>query len=119
MRKTIYFLFGLLLLSGLTGCFTDNGGYPGSVKVGNEGGDFIIVGHGNTLVDIDPDDNDTARIHYLGDRDNFRYKWLTVRNAGDTIFCTAEPNVSGKKRSMILNIMVLDWTTDCKVIQEK
>ena len=119
-------LVALLLLLLLVACDpTDNYGYPSKINFGKEGGTKhcsgrIIVSsisindyNGNGESEIIIDENDTIIA---------KYYWLTAkckRLAGSEIKIMAEPNTTGKKRTLYVYSSIYDDDATIKVTQDK
>ena len=119
-------LVALLLLLLLVACGpTDNYGYPSKINFGKEGGTKICSGrlivsgisindyNGNGIAELTKDENDTIIT---------KYYWLTVkyrRSFNNDMKIIAEPNTTGKKRTLYVNCMVDNSGATIKVIQSK
>ena len=119
-------LVALLLLLLLVACGpTDNYGYPSKINFGKEGGTKhcsgrIIVSsisindyNGNGESEIIIDENDTIIA---------KYYWLTAkfkRLVGPEIKIIAEPNTTGKKRTLYVYSSIYDDDATIKVTQDK
>ena len=119
-------LVALLLLLLLVACGpTDNYGYPSKINFGKEGGTKncsgrIIVSsisindyNGNGIAELTKDENDTIIT---------KYYWLTVkfkRLVGHEIKIIAEPNTTGKKRTLYVYSSIYDDDATIKVTQDK
>ena len=119
-------LVALLLLLLLVACGpTDNYGYPSKINFGKEGGTKhcsgrIIVSsisindyNGNGIAELTKDENDTIIT---------KYYWLTVkfkRLVGPEIKIIAEPNTTGKKRTLYVYSSIYDDDATIKVTQDK
>ena len=119
-------LVALLLLLLLVACGpTDNYGYPSKINFGKERGTKhcsgrIIVSsisindyNGNGIAELTKDENDTIIT---------KYYWLTVkfkRLVGHEIKIIAEPNTTGKKRTLYVYSSIYDDDATIKVTQDK
>ena len=119
-------LVALLLLLLLVACDpTDNYGYPSKINFGKEGGTKhcsgrIIVSsisindyNGNGIAELTKDENDTIIT---------KYYWLTVkfkRLVGHEIKIIAEPNTTGKKRTLYVYGPIYNDYVTIKVTQDK
>ena len=119
-------LAALLLLLLLVACGpTDNYGYPSKINFGKEGGTKICSGriivssisindyNGNGIAELTKDENDTIIT---------KYYWLTVkfkRLVGHEIKIIAEPNTTGKKRTLYVYSSIYDDDATIKVTQDK
>ena len=116
----------LLLLLLLVACGpTDNYGYPSKINFGKEGGTKFCSGklgismiyindyNGNGIAELTKDENDTIIT---------KYYWLTVkfkRLVGHEIKIIAEPNTTGKKRTLYVYSSIYDDDATIKVTQDK
>ena len=119
-------LAALLLLLLLVACGrSDNYGYPSKIDFGKEGGTKICSGksmmsninindyNGNGKAEITRDENDTIIA---------KYYWLTVkfkRLVGPEIKIIAEPNTTGKKRTLYVYGPIYSDYVTIKVTQSK
>ena len=119
-------LVALLLLLLLVACGpTDNYGYPSKINFGKEGGTKFCSGklgismiyindyNGNGKAEISIDENDTIIA---------KYYWLTAkfkRLVGPEIKIIAEPNTTGKKRTLYVSGSIYDDDATIKVTQDK
>ena len=119
-------LVALLLLLLLVACGRlDNFGYPSKVSLGREGGTVICSGNepfcsvtindynGNGKTKLSKVENDTIIT---------KYYWLTVkfkRLVGHEIKIIAEPNTTGKKRTLYVYSSIYDDDATIKVTQDK
>ena len=119
-------LAALLLLLLLVACGrSDNYGFPSKIDFGKEGGTKICSGksmmsninindyNGNGKAEITRDENDTIIA---------KYYWLTVkfkRLVGPEIKIIAEPNTTGKKRTLYVYCSVDNYDATIKVTQSK
>jgi len=119
-------LVALLLLLLLVACGpTDNYGYPSKINFGKEGGTKFCSGrlgmsninindyNGNGIAELTKDENDTIIT---------KYYWLTVkfkRLVGHEIKIIAEPNTTGKKRTLYVYSSIYDDDATIKVTQDK
>ena len=119
-------LAALLLLLLLVACGrSDNYGFPSKIDFGKEGGTKICSGksmmsninindyNGNGKAEITRDENDTIIA---------KYYWLTVkfkRLVGPEIKIIAEPNTTGKKRTLYVYSSIYDDDATIKVTQSK
>ena len=119
-------LAALLLLLLLVACGrSDNYGFPSKIDFGKEGGTKICSGksmmsninindyNGNGKAEITRDENDTIIA---------KYYWLTVkfkRLVGPEIKIIAEPNTTGKKRTLYVYSSIYDDDATIKVTQDK
>ncbi len=119
-------LAALLLLLLLVACGpTDNYGYPSKINFGKEGGTKFCSGklgismiyindyNGNGKAEISIDENDTIIA---------KYYWLTAkckRLAGSEIKIMAEPNKTGKKRTLYVYGSIYNDDATIKVTQDK
>ena len=119
-------LVALLLLLLLVACDpTDNYGYPSKINFGKEGGTKICSGriivssisindyNGNGIAELTKDENDTIIT---------KYYWLTAkfkRLVGHEIKIIAEPNKTGKKRTLYVYSSIYDDDATIKVTQDK
>ena len=119
-------LAALLLLLLLVACGpTDNYGYPSKINFGKEGGTKICSGK-EGFYDITIDDYNGYGETKLskGENDTIiaTYYWLTVkyrRSFNNDMKIIAEPNTTGKKRTLYVNCMVDNSGATIKVIQSK
>ncbi|MBF1577212.1 hypothetical protein [Hoylesella shahii] len=119
-------LAALLLLLLLVACGpTDNYGYPSKINFGKEGGTKFCSGrlivssisindyNGNGIAELTKDENDTIIA---------KYYWLTVkfkRLVGHEIKIIAEPNKTGKKRTLYVSGSIYNDGPTIKVTQDK
>ena len=119
-------LVALLLLLLLVACGpTDNYGYPSKINFGKEGGTKFCSGrlgmsninindyNGNGESEIIIDENDTIIA---------KYYWLTAkfkRLVGPEIKIIAEPNTTGKKRTLYVSGSIFNDGPTIKVTQDK
>ena len=119
-------LAALLLLLLLVACGrSDNYGFPSKIDFGKEGGTKICSGksmisninindyNGNGKAEITRDENDTIIA---------KYYWLTVkfkRLVGPEIKIIAEPNTTGKKRTLYVYGPIYSDYVTIKVTQSK
>ena len=119
-------LVALLLLLLLVACGpTDNYGYPSKINFGKEGGAKFCSGrlivssisindyNGNGIAELTKDENDTIIA---------KYYWLTAkckRLAGSEIKIMAEPNTTGKKRTLYVSGSIFNDGPTIKVTQDK
>ena len=119
-------LAALLLLLLLVACGrSDNYGFPSKIDFGKEGGTKICSGksmmsninindyNGNGKAEITRDENDTIIA---------KYYWLTVkfkRLVGPEIKIIAEPNTTGKKRTLYVYGPIYNDYVTIKVTQDK
>ena len=119
-------LAALLLLFLLVACGpSGNYGYPLKIGFGREGGTKICSGkegfydvsindyNGNGETKLSKGENDTIIATYY---------WLTVRykrSLNNDMKIIAEPNTTGKKRTLYVNCMVDNSGATIKVIQSK
>ena len=116
----------LLLLLLLVACGpTDNYGYPSKINFGKEGGTKICSGK-EGFYDITIDDYNGYGETKLskGENDTIiaTYYWLTVkyrRSFNNDMKIIAEPNTTGKKRTLYVYCMVDNSGATIKVIQSK
>ena len=104
---------------------TDNYGYPSKINFGKEGGTKICSGK-EGFYDITIDDYNGYGETKLskGENDTIiaTYYWLTVkykRSFNNDMKIIAEPNTTGKKRTLYVNCMVDNSGATIKVIQSK
>lgn len=109
-------LFGIVILMGSCSIL-DNYGYPGKISFGSEGGTKEISGDDYPYtLEITNTDDDGVNVGILYDEfassDSFwvSHKWLTVKaKKGDNkIFITAEPNTTGRSRTLYVSGMIDD-----------
>ena len=119
-------LVALLLLLLLVACGpTDNYGYPSKINFGKEGGTKICSGK-EGFYDITIDDYNGYGETKLskGENDTIiaTYYWLTVkyrRSFNNDMKIIAEPNTTGKKRTLYVYCLVDNNAADIKVTQSK
>ncbi|WP_028896563.1 BACON domain-containing protein [Prevotella sp. HUN102] len=129
MRKTKkrnLWLTALLLPLLLAACAPlDNYGFPRIMKFGKEGGSKVCVGSesfGNISIH-DYDGNGPGTITQ-GEYDTVivTYDWLTVKYRYPQFTVThfkmtAQPNTTGRKRTLYVSVAVDDFSADIKVTQ--
>ena len=109
-------LVALLLLLLLVACGpTDNYGYPSKINFGKEGFYDVTIndynGYGETK--LSKGENDTIIATYY---------WLTVKykeSFNNDMKIIAEPNTTGKKRTLYVYCLVDNNAADIKVTQSK
>ena len=117
MKKAIYllFVFSLLCIS----CVTfDNYAYPDLVKFPMEGGTAVITGLiAPSSLYIQPNSSKSSE----GDTLICTNEWLTIKNkeGEKSISLIAEPNESGKNRSLFVTGSYGPYELEIRVIQEK
>ena len=119
-------LVALLLLLLLVACGRlDNYGYPSKVSLGREGGTVICSGK-EGFYDITIDDYNGYGETKLskGENDTIiaTYYWLTVkyrRSFNNDMKIIAEPNKTGKKRTLYVSGSIYDDDATIKVTQDK
>ena len=119
-------LVALLLLLLLVACGpTDNYGYPSKINFGKEGGTKICSGK-EGFYDITIDDYNGYGETKLskGENDTIiaTYYWLTAkfkRLVGPEIKIIAEPNTTGKKRTLYVYGPIYNDYVTIKVTQDK
>ena len=124
MKKTIMLAAMAILTSGLVSCQKDNFGFEKTVTISAEGGEMTLRGnapiHTLSITDYDGNgDEDTSASSDVVKR--VFYLWLSAESAPNTNVITikAEPNTSGKSRTLYVRGMVRDTHTEIKVIQKK
>lgn len=128
MRKTKkrnLWLTALLLPLLLASCIPwDNYGFPGIVKFGKEGGSKVCVGsEGFYHISIHDYDGNGPGTITQGEYDTVivTYDWLTVKYKYPLTVphfkMTAQPNTTGKKRTLYVSVAVDDFSADIKVTQ--
>ena len=119
-------LVALLLLLLLVACGRlDNYGYPSKVSLGREGGTVICSGK-EGFYDVTINDYNGYGETKLskGENDTIiaKYYWLTAkckRLAGSEIKIMAEPNTTGKKRTLYVYGSIYNDDATIKVTQDK
>ena len=120
-------LVALCLLLLLVACGpTDNYGYPSKINFGKEGGTKICSGK-EGFYDITIDGlqwiwRNKSLVRGENDTIIATYYWLTVkykRSFNNDMKIIAEPNTTGKKRTLYVNCMVDNSGATIKVIQSK
>ena len=113
-----------ILTSGLVSCQKDNFGFEKTVTISAEGGEMTLRGNApiQTLSITDYDGNGEEDSSVSSDVvKRVSYLWLSAESAPNTNVITikAEPNTSGKSRTLYVSGMVRDTHTEIKVIQKK
>ena len=124
MKKTIMLAAMAILTSGLVSCQKDNFGFEKTVTISAEGGEMTLRGNApiQTLSITDYDGNGEEDSSVSSDVvKRVSYLWLYAESAPYTNVITikAEPNTSGKSRTLYVSGMVRDTHTEIKVIQKK
>ena len=106
MKKTLLLTALAVFTFGLVSCQKDNFGYEKTVHFTAEGGELSIDGNEsvNTLEITDYNGKGVEGHENYIDEIIAQYEWLTVRKSKITepkmIFFKAEPNTSGKSRTL-------------------
>lgn len=124
MKKTIILAAIAILTSCPVSCQKDNFGFEKTVTISAEGGEMTLRGNApiQTLSITDFDGNGEEDSSASGDVvKKVSYLWLSAESAPNTNVITikAEPNTSGKSRTLYVSGMVRDTHTEIKVIQKK
>ena len=125
MKKTLLLTALAVFTFGLVSCQKDNFGYEKTVHFTAEGGELSIDGNEsvNTLEITDYNGKGVEGHENYIDEIIAQYEWLTVRKSKITepkmIFFKAEPNTSGKSRTLYVRGMVRDTHAEIKVVQDK
>lgn len=110
---------------GFVSCQKGNFGYKQAVHFTADGGELSIEGYESvyTLEITDYNGRGVEGEENYTDEIFAQYEWLTARKSKVTepkiIFLKAEPNTSGKSRTLYVRGMVRDTHTEIKVVQEK
>ena len=121
--RLILAAFAALTL-GMTSCQKDNFGYETTVTFSAEGGEKTVTGDSfvYTLSIGDYAGNEESSNQTLDDAlMSVTYQWLSasVVPSSKTITLVAEPNTTGKKRTLYVYGMVQNHSAEIKVVQEK
>lgn len=124
MKKTILLAAIAILAFGIVSCQKDSFGFDKTVTISAEGGKMTLRGDApiQTLSITDYDGNGEEDSSVSSDVvKRVSYLWLYAESAPYTNVITikAEPNTSGKSRTLYVSGMVRDTHTEIKVIQKK
>ena len=124
MKKTIILAAIAILTFCLASCQKDNFGFEKTVTISAEGGEMTLRGNApiQTLSITDYDGNGVEDSSASSDVvKRVSYFWLSAESAPYTNVITikAEPNTSGKSRTLYVRGMVRDTHTEIRIIQDK
>lgn len=121
MKKLLFLLTSILLAAS---CTTDgNCGYPSKLSFPKEGGTVMMSGsyapYNIEVLNYNGDGKSERTVLEDPDTISVQYSWLTVRRkrGTPTLVITAEPNTTGRKRKLYINVYVDDRNAEIKVTQ--
>lgn len=121
MKKLLFLLTSILLAAS---CTTDgNCGYPPKLSFPKEGGTVMMSGsyapYNIEVLNYNGDGKSERTVLEDPDTISVQYSWLTVRRkrGTPTLVITAEPNTTGRKRKLYINVSVDDRNAEIKVTQ--
>jgi len=125
MKKTIILIISLMSLQIVASCHKTSRGYDYTVDIPAEGGrTFIDVTENVYLLEItDYNGEGEVGVDNYVDENVAQYEWLTAVkskiSSPEIIHLTAEPNTTGKNRTLYVRGMVKNSFIEIKVTQSK